>query len=191
MLAKFKHEKFHPEYVRKEAGPTVAIEEKKAAGSGTISFKINGSALAIRNPSDKPPLAWSKIGKCADGAIVFEKDGGIHAHLVELKGSVGPGAWLGIKQQFHGMLLNIIAISAIGEIDKPNSVICHVAFKTDTFKSTSISDPALIKTLTGGVNPLGGSNDWAKGKFELTDFGEVEFRKIQRDKTDGTGAGVI
>lgn len=191
MLKDFPGHRFNPDYVRKENGVNINIEEKNEAGKGIVSFPVFGDSIALRNPSDQPPLSWTKHGKCADGAIVLEKDGSLHAHLVELKGSVGPGAWEKIKRQFHGMYLNVVAVSAVATLPSPTSITCHIAFKKDAFKTKDITDPTLIKTITGGTNPMGGGNEWKMGSFQLDDFGKVELRKIQRDSIDGSGTGVI
>lgn len=191
MFEEFPATRFNPSYVRKEAIGTISIREKQESGQGTIAFAVTKDIVAVRNPSDQPPLAWTKHGKCADGAIIIESIDGLHAHLVELKGSVGPGAWEKIKKQFHGMFLNVVAVSAVAQIPAPTSVTCHIAFKKDGFRTSAITDPTLIKTVTGGTTQIGGGDDWKRGSFKLDDFGSVELRKIQRNLADGSGIGVI
>lgn len=191
MISSFSDKRFNKSFVTKESGAAVEIEEKAATGSGIISFPLAGDKIAIRIPNGKPPLSWASNGKCADGAIILQKDEVIEAHIIELKGSVGPGAWQNIKKQFHGMYINILAVTSVGCIPSPKNIVCHIAYKKDTFKGANNTDPTLIKTVTGGATPIGGGTEWNSGSFQLEDFGQVELRKIQRSSTDGTGTGTI
>lgn len=191
MLSKFVAARFFPTHVCIESGPTIEIEEKKPDAKGIISFAVKKPCLAIRNPGDKPPLAWAANGKCADGAIVIETDEGPSAHIVELKSGIGPGTWKSVKSQFEGMLLNVIAVAAAGEVPKPSAVICHNAYKKDQFGSQGAVDPILIKATTGGTSSIGITSDWHEGTVELPGYGQVELRKIQRSLSDGSGTGII
>ncbi|WP_455962729.1 hypothetical protein [Methylorubrum aminovorans] len=173
------------DYIELKTEETVEIVEANEKGAGRAVFEIKGNALLIRHFRDKPPLKWSKNQKCADGAILIEDGITNSLHVVELKKTVSEKKWPDIREQYEGMIHNVLAILAVLDIKRPKTITCHIAFETDKMPILSSTNPVLLKFPVGEARPIGGALDWANSRITLSSFGGVKLQKIQR------GAGSV
>jgi hypothetical protein len=187
----FNGSRFLQEYVCRETGGIVEILESTPPLAGKVAFAAEGTVICVRNPSNQPPLRWTKNKKSADGAILVEVNGGVVAHLVELKGKIGPGTWRTVKEQFAGMYLNVLAVLEVGELSRPTTAVCHVAYERDAFIPDAAVDPVLLKVPIGGSKPYGRGDEWYAKKIQLDDLGVFELRKIKRDEKSHAGTGML
>lgn len=165
----------------------IEIVEVNEAGAGKAIFRLKDKAIHIRHHKNCPPINWLTIRKCADGAIVVYNGDAIVLHVVELKKTVSEGKWSDMKAQYEGMIYNSLAILAVLGLEKPSSIVCHVAYELDKISAQAAANSVLIKFPVGGTKPIGGALDWLKSKVTLANFGGLQLRKIHRE---GEGVGV-
>ena len=187
-IANIQYEKFNSDWIKWESGD-FSIEEKQAGGEAVVKFENKDKVLCLRHLDNKPPLKWSANRQCADAAIFKSVDGSLFLHVVEIKSKVTPGEWIKAKRQCEGMIANAISVLAVGGLDRPEAVVIHVSFATDSTR-IKVIDPILIKVPLGSSSPIGDVSDWEKCITTLFGYEAVEVRKIQRDDA-GVGVGYL
>lgn len=175
------------DYARVVNNEAIEIVEANESGAGKAIFTTNKEALHIKHVRNAPPIKWMKNQKCADGAIVIV-DPDVVLHVVELKKTIGNGKWDDIRSQIEGMIFNAIAILAVIGIDRPNEIICHIAYETDRMPAAGSANSISLKFPVGGAKPIGGALDWANSRITLDNFGGITLRKIHRNNAS-TGVG--
>src|SRR4051812_43834086 len=91
----------------------VHIEEKDKAAPGIITFDSKDATLRFLPWDNNHPIRWFWHSRCADGALLVRRGHELHVHLVELKSKLSTGKWSVAKQQYEGMLANVLAAMAI------------------------------------------------------------------------------
>lgn len=156
----------------------VDIDEVDEAGAGVVSLEVAGEAICFR--PDPTATKWLKSSQCADGAFFEFVDGRLRLHIVELKSKLTLKKWSAAINQFRGMFLRARALSAVLGFDRPDDVVCYIAFKEDDLTSQIDSNPILKKLLLGR-DAKGPLIEWRGGEIELDVGVLVPFVRIQRD----------
>lgn len=191
MIRDCAHERLDPNWVEKFPKGTVRIEENFGQRSAGISFDIDVDALVLRHRDNQPPLKWCLKKKCADAAIILQKDDVLELHIIELKSKLTLAEWKRAREQFEGMALNAFAMIGALEGRSPDRLICHISFSVDAITRSTITDPVLLKFPVGSLKGLGGLEDWEDQLLDILGRKGVELRKWLRDPHTNEGAGSL
>lgn len=168
---------------------TASITEKDPKGLSKIDFTLSGPTLIINGFGSKAPIRWTKLQKCADGALIEFSKSSSKLHVVESKGTVSTDDWKDIRLQLHGMILNCRAMLGVLQIEFPSDIIFHVALKKDSVL-TGGANPILLKNPVGHAKSYGFVGEWRNSLLEFDGY-KIPIRKIFKDQQTGHGIGQL
>jgi len=168
-------------WLQYELGQKIPITESASGGAGTVNITSAYRCVLTKGCSNNHPISWSSIQACADGAIFEFTPGGVRVHIIELKKTITKKTWRHMKEQFAGMLINIIAIKGIAGIGELSEIRVYAAYQNDRFAPETSPNPILLKVALGTGRTVAGVDDWRNQKIELLDNKHVEVIRIMRD----------
>lgn len=165
-------------------GTELWAEEKEQTGKARIKIKLPDEGILFQYDHKIAFLFDHK--KRADGIVFAKNSEGWALFILEIKKTVGDTEWRKIKDQWYGAWLHAKAISGILELDFPKNVSFVVAYEKERLVKES-SDPILLKVQIQENRPEEGKKylEWTQSKAELSEIGDVSFKKISLKDGEG------
>ncbi|MCA0977301.1 hypothetical protein LCM19_02880 [Qipengyuania flava] len=167
------------------------IVEQFADGQAVLTFAVDADALVLRHLDNKPQLKWAIEKKCADAAIIVQREDGIELHVVELKSKLTFREWRKARQQFEGMASNAFAVLGVIEASLPTRLICHLSYAEDALGPTKTGSTVLLKFPVGSSTNMGGLDDWKEGELSVFGRDKVPLRKWPRDPSTNSASATV
>jgi len=165
-------------------GTSLTVREMAEDGYAELVLQLPKNGLLLQY---KPNLQFVfKNRKRADGIVFYPVgDTAWGMLLVELKRTVNSGKkWQDIKLQWHGAWLHGIAIAAVLGIRLAGRVEVMVAYRNHHM-GAQLPDPILLKQNIDDATQA--QTEWATGKVDLPELGQINLHRQQLDEVTGIG----
>jgi hypothetical protein len=158
-----------------------------------VDCSLDGSASCILLRLGPRDVQFLRGRACADFALLLDRgDDAFEAHVVELKKTVDPKAWIHVQEQLEWAVVRLLAVAGVLGI-RLHGVTIYTAFCRDKLAQESSPNPIAMK-IPVGLSGSGAADadalrwaearrSWERGRVRMDVFGqEVEHRRIRADE---------